>query len=139
MHKLILDTDTFSEVLKGVNKNIARKSNSYLTSIGYYTVTAVTVSEILYGFYLENMLVDAQNFLGYLNEVEILSFDGNCGSVAGELLSTLEKSGKNIGWADTLIASIALENQLPLVTSNTSHYQNIIDLGYNLIIENWKE
>ncbi|MDZ7960571.1 MAG: hypothetical protein RMY34_22265 [Aulosira sp. DedQUE10] len=37
-----------------------------------------------------------------------------------------------------LIASIAIANNLILVTGNTKHYQNIQALGYPLVINNWR-
>ncbi|HEX5732141.1 MAG TPA: hypothetical protein VF131_04830 [Blastocatellia bacterium] len=57
------------------------------------------------------------------------------------MLNFLSQSGvhsKPIGWADPIIASIALQNDLTLVTGNTSHYQRIQALGYALKLDNWK-
>ena len=41
--------------------------------------------------------------------------------------------------ADPLIAAIALQAQLPLVTGNTKHFARIQDLGYPLQLANWRE
>ncbi len=48
-------------------------------------------------------------------------------------------TGQPIELADILIASIAIENNLILVTGNTKHYQKIQALGYPLVIDNWRE
>jgi tRNA(fMet)-specific endonuclease VapC len=37
-----------------------------------------------------------------------------------------------------MIAAIALQQGLELVTSNTSHYQRIQQLGYPLALTNWR-
>lgn len=58
---------------------------------------------------------------------------------ASKIYGELEKIGKPIGNNDPMIASIAIENQLALVTGNTKHYERIQELGYPLLLENWKE
>lgn len=50
----------------------------------------------------------------------------------------LERTGRTIGRADLMIASVAIVRSVVLVTGNTAHYQNIIDLGYELELENWR-
>ena len=34
---------------------------------------------------------------------------------------------------------VSIANGRPLVTNNTGHYQRIIDLGFPLEIESWRE
>jgi tRNA(fMet)-specific endonuclease VapC len=41
--------------------------------------------------------------------------------------------------ADPLIAAIALEHNLELVTGNAAHFQRIIQLGYPLTLANWRQ
>jgi tRNA(fMet)-specific endonuclease VapC len=50
----------------------------------------------------------------------------------------LVRTGQTIGFADPLIAAIAIENGLTLVTGNTSHYERIQSLGYPLLLDNWR-
>jgi tRNA(fMet)-specific endonuclease VapC len=50
----------------------------------------------------------------------------------------LERTGQPIGFADTAIAAIALQNNLTLITGNLNHYQRIVNLGYPLKLETWK-
>jgi len=44
-----------------------------------------------------------------------------------------------IGRADPLIAGIALQNDLLLVTGNTRRFQRIVDLGFPLSLQDWRE
>jgi len=37
-----------------------------------------------------------------------------------------------------MIAAIAIENGLTLVTGNTAHYARISALGYQLKLDNWR-
>ena len=51
MDKAILDTDVFSEILKGINQNVATKATTYRTFFGRYTISTTTVMEIVKGFH----------------------------------------------------------------------------------------
>ena len=51
----------------------------------------------------------------------------------------LERLGKTIGGADPMIAAIAIHNGLTLVSGNVIHYQRIQELGYPLVVDNWRE
>jgi predicted nucleic acid-binding protein len=69
---------------------------------------------------------------------EILVFDQTAAELAGRIAGDLERVGQPIGRADPMIAAIALEHGLELVTGNTAHYQRIEQLGYPLTLVNWR-
>jgi tRNA(fMet)-specific endonuclease VapC len=54
-------------------------------------------------------------------------------TISAEKFGQLKRKGIEIGNSDLLIAGLALENDLILVTNNEKHF-NYID---NLIIDNW--
>jgi tRNA(fMet)-specific endonuclease VapC len=58
--------------------------------------------------------------------------------LAGRILAALSRTGQNIGDLDPFIAAIAIVNHRPLVTNNQKHYQRIVDLGFPLALENWR-
>jgi predicted nucleic acid-binding protein len=58
--------------------------------------------------------------------------------LAGRIWAELQRTGKGIGVPDTMIAAIAIHNGLPLVTGNTSDYVRIREVGYPLVLENWR-
>ena len=58
--------------------------------------------------------------------------------LAGRIGAGLDRIGQPIGLADTMIAAIALEHGLELVTGNTSDFQRVQQLGYPLILTNWR-
>ena len=47
-----------------------------------------------------------------------------------------ERIGQPIGMADPIIAAIALQHVLELVTGNTAHFQRVQQLGYPLVLAN---
>ncbi len=51
MDKVLLDTDIFSEILKGVNSQVASRSSAYLAVLGRYSISVITVMEIVKGFH----------------------------------------------------------------------------------------
>ncbi len=141
MNKALIDTDIFSEIIKGKNTKVIRKAEKYYTEKEIYTISIFTVLEILKGFYKKNLINQAQRFLLKVKEKEweILDIEIESIHTASKIYGELEKIGKPIGNNDPMIASIAIENQLALVTGNTKHYERIQELGYPLLLENWKE
>jgi tRNA(fMet)-specific endonuclease VapC len=137
MYRRMLDTNTLSEIVKGRNRNVAKKAEAYFTQHTYYTVSAITIAEIVYGYNLVNMAKELREFSTRMESLEILHLDSESGFLAGKILAELEKSGKHIGYPDTWIAAIAIANRLPLVTANTSDFLHIVDLGYDLALEDW--
>jgi tRNA(fMet)-specific endonuclease VapC len=78
-------------------------------------------------------------FLATLPHMELLPFDQAAAELAGRIAGDLERIGQPIGVADTMIAAIAIENGLELVTGNTSDYQRVQQLGYPLVLEHHRQ
>jgi tRNA(fMet)-specific endonuclease VapC len=136
--KSLLDTDIFSEILKGINPNVIAKAAAYRSVFGQYTISVITVMEIVKGFHKLQREDRIQQFLAGLTTVELLSLDAQSAELAGRIYTDLERSGQPIGRADPIIAAIALRHGLVLATGNLSHYQRIQNLGYALRLENWR-
>ncbi|MGA8350168.1 MAG: hypothetical protein WBQ29_08150 [Isosphaeraceae bacterium] len=49
MNKSLLDTDILSEIGKGIDLTVARHAAAYLSAFGRYTLSAVTVAEVIWG------------------------------------------------------------------------------------------
>ena len=137
-NKSLLDTDIFSEISKGKNSKVIAKAIAYKAIFKKYTISVITVSEVVKGWRKLNRNDRIQEFLTDLSEMEILNLDQKSAELSGLIYGDLEKTGQPIGLADTLIASIAIENNLILVTGNIKHYQKIQLLGYDLQLDNWK-
>jgi tRNA(fMet)-specific endonuclease VapC len=50
----------------------------------------------------------------------------------------LKRRGTTINANDVMIAAIAIEANVPVVTGNTAHFEAVNDAGYRLVIENWR-
>jgi tRNA(fMet)-specific endonuclease VapC len=138
LNKALLDTDTYSEILKAVDPNVTRNATAYRQARGVLTLSAVTVMEVIRGFQKNQSQRKLQNFLSAVALEEVLDFDRPAAELAGRIAGDLERVGRPIGVADPMIAAIALMHGLELVTGNTAHFQRIQQLGYPLILANWR-
>lgn len=138
MDRALLDTDIFSEILKGVNRTVITRVVAYRAIWGRYTISTITVMEIVKGLHKIRREDEIQRFLGGLSTVELLTLDLQSAELAGRIYADLERTGQPIGRADPMIAAIALQHGLTLVTGNLSHYRRIESLGYKIKLENWR-
>ena len=139
MDRALLDTDIFSEVLKSKNQNVVRNAAAYRQRFGCYTLSAVTIAEMVKGFQKMGREDRIQTLIAGLTAEEILPLDYDSAIIGGKIYGELEKSGKTIGRADPLIAGIALHHRLTLITGNAKHFERIIALGFPLAIRDWRD
>ena len=110
-----------------------------LRAYGKPCLSVVSVVEILHGLHRDAVGGKAALFEREVgNDYQVLQFDLPAGLIAAQILATLDAAGKRIGLSDCLIAAVALDRNLELVTANTGHFQRIIDSGYPLKIQNWR-
>lgn len=138
MNKALLDTDILSELGKGVNLTVARNGATYRAAFGRYTLSAVTVMEVVRGLQKKGAQRQLRNFLTRIATEEVLAFDRAAAELAGRIQGALERAGRPIGRADPMIAAIALRNGLELITGNTGHYQQIQQIGFPLTLADWR-
>jgi tRNA(fMet)-specific endonuclease VapC len=137
VNKCLLDTDILSEIGKGIDLTVARHAAAYLSTFGRYTLSTGTALEVIWGLEKRQSIRRLNAFRASLPRMELLPFAG-AADLAGQIGAALDRSGKPIGLADTMIAAIALERGLELVTGNTSDFQRVQQLGYPLILSNWR-
>ncbi len=94
--------------------------------------------EIIKGFHKVQREADIERFLSAISNTELLTLNLENAELAGRIYADLERTGQTIGHTDPMIAAIALENDLVLITGNVRHYQRIQKLGYSLKLDNWK-
>ncbi len=123
VNKALLDTDILSEIIKGFDPNVARNSAAYYQVFGRFTLSAITVMEIVQGFEKNQSVRKRQSFIALAAAEEVIDFDQADGVLAGRIAGELDRTGRPIGTADTMIAAIALHHGLELVTGNTSHFR----------------
>ena len=110
MDKALLDTDIFSEILKGIAPQVTAQATAYRAIFGRYTISTITVLEIVKGLHKMQREDRVEQFLDGLTTVDVLTLD-----IPG---AELERAGQPIGRADPIIAAIAIRHDLVLVTGN---------------------
>ena len=94
--------------------------------------------EVIRGFQGNNSTRRLNQFVTYLATQEVLPFDEAAGDLAGRIAGDLQRAGWIIGVTDPMIAAVAISQGLELVTGNTRHFGRIVQLGYPLIVVNWR-
>ncbi len=138
MDQCLLDTDILSEITKGVNVNVMAKATAYRTAFGRYTLSVFSVVETIKGYHRVRRPDRIAQFRSSLIGEEILTLEVTTADLAGHIFADLELAGQPIGRMDPMIAAIAIENGLTLVTGNAAHYARISALGYALRLDNWR-
>ncbi len=130
----LFDTDTITNIVKPrPSQNLLAKLANVSKDQQY--ISTITISEIVYGaeksqrpeYHLNNL----QSIL--LPAVNIVGFDTKAAYVCGRIRAELEKRGTPLDLADLEIASIAIANNLTLITNNVRHFKRVPLLKY----ENW--
>jgi tRNA(fMet)-specific endonuclease VapC len=138
VEKALLDTDTLSEILKGVDRMIFARSQRYLSDFGRYTTSTLSVMEIVAGYHRRSSERGIQRVLSLVSSAELLTLDLRSAETAGRIAGDLQRTGRSIGIVDPMIAAIAIQHGLTLVTGNTAHYARIQSLRYPLQLDNWR-
>ena len=138
MDRVLLDTDIFSEILRGRNARVTAKAAEYRAIYGRHPISIITVIEIVKGLHKIRREDRIQQFLKLLPALELLPLDLRSAELAGRIHADLELAGQPIGRADPIIAAIALGNDRMLVTGNASHYRRVQALGYPLGLIDWR-
>jgi predicted nucleic acid-binding protein len=129
----ILDTDTIIYFKKG-EKNVATRVLS--THPSYLNTTIINRAELLFGaYYSQHKKTNLIKVRDFLSHIKILPFCENSVEIFAEYKASLKKSGNMISDMDLMIASIAMANNMIMVTNNSKHFNRIKELK----IENWRD
>ena len=91
--------------------------------------TVITKAEMFYGANKKNWGPKKFNILRKLfNSLLIYDFTSKSSEIYGEIRVKLMNSGLDIGFADTAIASITIEQKAILLTNNVEHFNRIENL-----------
>jgi tRNA(fMet)-specific endonuclease VapC len=135
----ILDTDILSEYLKGRNSIVVDRAQRYAVEHGVFTITAVTVYEIVYGLELKGATAQLQKVMTWLGKNEVITPTASDYISAARIRATARMHGSVLELPDCLIAAIAVRLERPLVTGNTADFRAIQATGANLVMENWRD
>jgi len=129
--KYLLDTDMLIYFMKGnssVVEAFGRVSEADLS------ISILSHSELLYGaFYSEQQSKNLKKVTKLLEYLDVLPYDKNASYIFAGQKAKLRREGVMLMDFDLMIASVALRNDLILVTNNQKHFQRI----EGLLLENW--
>ena len=133
MDRVLIDTDILSYYFKG-DKVVIKNFELYLQQHDLIEISIITYYEISGGLLAKNALKQLIVFEDFVLDNLVIPMTDNSARISAELYSTLRQSGKIVDDIDLLIAGIAIDNDLTLVTNNESHFNRIPGLK----IYNWK-
>ena len=133
MNKALIDTDILSYYFRG-DTTVVKKFQEYLKNYDTIEISIVTCYEIMSGLLAKNAFKQLAVFEDFISENIVVPLTDGSSRISAEIYSSLKQSGKIIDDIDILIAGIAIENDLTLITNNTNHFTRINGLR----IKNWK-
>jgi predicted nucleic acid-binding protein len=119
-----LDTDLLVAILRG--KQEARAIVDQIDKEGKSATTSVNAFEIYFGANKsERKNENLRETSKLLERLEIFPLDLSASRKAAEISAKLVAKGETIDYRDAMIAGIAVENGLTLVTRNKAHFRRI--------------
>lgn len=130
--RALIDTDILSYYFRG-DTNVVRNFENYLDTYELIEISIITYFEINSGLQAKNAFKQLEIFEEFTRDNLVIPLTENSCKISGEIYSILKHKGKMVDDIDLLIAGIAIENEMILVTNNEKHFRRIPDLK----IENW--
>ena len=137
----LLDTNLISEMVKPCpDKTVCKKLIEYQNLCA---LPSTVWNELIYGvnimeqgkrkdFLFSKMIKEVQSTF------EIIQYDNHAAWIQADIRSRLKELGTPIDFPDTQIASIAIANNMILVSRNINHFEPIQKVS-PLMLENWFE
>ncbi len=131
--KYLLDTNTCIRHLNQRSNTITQRLRQ--TSEDDIVLCSVVKAELFFGaMKSQNPEKTLLKQRAFGERFESLPFDDSCAVIYGRIRADLQRAGTPIGANDLMIASIALANDLTLITHNTREFVRVT----NLRIEDWE-
>lgn len=134
MQEVLVDTDILSYYFRG-DSNVVDQFKIYLQEFDQINISIITYYEILGGLKAKSANKQLSEFERFVDNNNIIHISEESARISSTIYSELRNKGISIGTSDILIAGVAMENDLVLVTNNLKHYSPIS----GLITANWKE
>jgi|SRR5882757_2605806 len=128
----MLDTDTCIAVIKRQPEAALKKLRG--KSVSQVGISSITLSELAFGAAKSSRTAQNMEALQeFLLALEVAPYDDRAALQYGIVRAELERTGRQIGSLDTLIAAHAIALDVVLVTHNTREFQRIAGLR----VEDW--
>jgi len=137
--EVILDTDILSEVLKGRNATVQSHQGAYTAVYKQLRFTSFSAFEIVSGLRQRDakaQLSRAEELFSQNAELVPESADFR---LAADIVGDLLKGGHSGGIVDPFIAACAIRRGLGVATGNTRHFSYMVEAGYRLSLQDWRQ
>ena len=134
MKRCTLDTNIITAFLRK-NLTVVKTVSDYLEFFDRLTINIISYYEILRGLKDLGNEQKLRRFEEFIQENELVSIRKETIEKAAEIYAYLKREGNLIEDADILMASIAIVEDLVLITNNISHFRRVEGLR----TENWLE
>ncbi len=134
MSPTLLDTDTLSLLLRR-HPTVDSRAYEYMQVQGVLQFSIITYYESLSGLLYRDARQQLRQFQQLVVLHEIVPLTMESVGISAQIEADLRSRGQSIGPTDTLIAGIAIANNLQLATNNTRHFSRIE--GLQLV--NWTQ
>ncbi|MHA1147475.1 MAG: type II toxin-antitoxin system VapC family toxin [Promethearchaeota archaeon] len=125
---IVLDTDYLSYFLME-RKTAIETMESLIRNDFLPATTAITKAEMYYGANKKNWgSKKFRKLIDLFNSLLIYDFTSKSSEIYGKIRAKLMNSGLDIGFADTAIASITIEQKATLLTNNVEHFNRVENL-----------
>ncbi|RLD58221.1 MAG: type II toxin-antitoxin system VapC family toxin [Bacteroidetes bacterium] len=134
MNRALLDTDILSYYLRG-DENVVKNLENYMLDFEVIEISIITYYEVVSGLLYKNALKQIEIFHEFVSENIVIPLTEESCKISGNIYSKLRQTGDLIDDIDLLIAGIAIENEMSIITNNENHFRRIPGLK----VENWKK
>jgi len=134
MNRVLIDTDILSYYFKG-DELVVKNFEKYLQTYDLLEISLLTYYEITSGLLSKNALKQLNIFDDFVAGNIVIPVTEKSARISSELYSVLRQNGNIVDDIDLLIAGVAIENDMILVTNNENHFARIPGLK----IQNWKK
>ena len=134
MNRALLDTDILSYYLRG-DEIVVKNIENYMLDFEVIEISIITYYEVVSGLLYKNALKQMEIFNDFISGNIVIPLTEESCKISGNIYSKLRQWGDLIDDIDLLIAGIAIENEMSLITNNENHFKRIPGLK----VENWKK
>jgi len=120
---ILADSDVLIDYLAGAQP-ITRRVEDFIRSDSLQ-ISSITCFELLSG---AQETKRGKRTRALMDSLPILPLDRESAIEAASVRRNLARTGRSIGMADSLIAGVALANNLPLFTRNKKHFELVQEL-----------
>ncbi|MAG01810.1 hypothetical protein CMI42_00585 [Candidatus Pacearchaeota archaeon] len=121
INQVVLDTDCLIQLEKG-DLSVVK----VLDGTDSLFITSITVFEFAFG-----RSFDEED--NRLDEYNVIPFNEKDGLLSAKMLKELIRDGKEVEFRDVFIASICIDNKIPLLTRNIKHFERFREYGLRLV------